>query len=656
MTALSNVVVPMDASPSPQQDLSAAVKERYNRRRPEREKRLNKVQEEGPLRAAGIESAIRRVTHLTVTEGRSLEAMIGGDDLTEVSFLDKGTRAARAVCRLSEEGRPMGTGFLVAPGILMTNHHVIDSTEAARAFAAEFDYQFDADDQPLRTVRFALAPEQLFVTSPADQFDFTLVAVQETSDAGTPVSSYGWLPLDPRTDKILEGEPIVIIQHPDGRTKQLCLFHSELVDRVDSYLHFTTDTAPGASGSPCFNRQWQIVALHHASVDTGEGTPGRPKLINEGVRISHILESLKDGRGVQGHRSQALKALTDPSVLRNGRPAPGNVAPGTVAVAPGTVAATPPVLARTLEKTSIRQRDASHYDGRKGYDEAFLGEDEALRVKLPQPSRALTRDLTRVQGGNDYVLRYCHFSLAVSKSRRLPIFTAVNIDGAASRNLLRTDRDPDHPQASRASYEAADTWYYDPRIAREAQLGPEIYDQTGFDYGHMVRREDPVWGDDAKTLRIANDDTFHMTNCATQHHNMNTKTWQTLENAILAAARKNKKRITVLTGPVLSVRDPEVMGIQVPTAFWKIAAWTDNGELHARGYMQWQTELVDEMRAGLESMGELEKAAEYQVPIAEIARLTSLDFGNLLDADELADGGRRQITQGSLRSLTSFWK
>src|SRR5437867_668667 len=81
---------------------------------------------------------------------------------------------------------------------------------AARDAIAEFDYQLDADEKPLAVKRFALDPGRIFVTSPVDRCDFTLAAVRPGSN-GLSITSFGWLPVDDRTDKALEGEPIVII-------------------------------------------------------------------------------------------------------------------------------------------------------------------------------------------------------------------------------------------------------------------------------------------------------------------------------------------------------------------------------------------------------------------------------------------------------------
>src|SRR5262249_54334511 len=58
-------------------------------------------------------------------------------------------------------------------------------------------------------------------------------------------------------------------------------------------------TEPGSSGSPVFNNQWKLVALHHASVSTdspqGRSTPEDPsgKYLNEGIRLSAIATWLE---------------------------------------------------------------------------------------------------------------------------------------------------------------------------------------------------------------------------------------------------------------------------------------------------------------------------------------------------------------------------
>lgn len=645
--------------------LAKAVASRYAERAKPRKEKWASIEKEGVFAAAGMAAAVRRTAHMSLAEGRAmvvagpmpaavpgrdrvLEAIVGPDDSDHVNFLPRGSMAARAVCRLVVEGQPVGTGFLVAPGVVLTNNHVIKSAEDAREFVAEFDYEFDCDGQLRQPIaRFNLEPGRMFVTSDSDAgFDFTFVGVSAKSvDRRASIESFGWLPLDSRRDKILEGEPAVIIQHPRGEVKRLCLFASELVDRLESYIHYTTDTDPGSSGSPVLNRSWQVIGLHHASTTTGDRRRGAPVVVNEGVRASTIIAALgAGGTKATGHTAEVLAALTAPEVLADGRPQGPRLWPAMSAgVAPGRGRRPGEELSdggggngigRRLEATAIRAHDAAHFAGRpsasQGYKPNFLGTGR-LSVALPRLPEALADDEAALTDGGTE-LKYTHFSVVCSASRRLPIVTAVNIDGAKSKSLAREDRE----------FEAADVWFYDLRIPKAQQLPPQVYDRTAFDFGHQVRREDPVWGD-MNTCRMANDDTFHMTNCAPQHHNLNTKTWLKLENAVLKAAKENRIKVSVFTGPVLSPRDPAVLDVPIPTAFWKIIAYADGTKLRAHGFIQDQTHLVEDVRSSLEALPQLQPASEYQVAIADIARVTSLDFGPLVDADELA-GGLESLT------------
>lgn len=615
------------------QQLGDAVLRRWNQYESDRRRVRKRVQELGIIEAAGARSAARRMSHTTVAEGRSFEALVGGDDTDHVNFLLRGWSAARSVCRLVQGRTAIGTGFLVAPGLLLTNAHVLPSMRDAEAFVAEFDYERDLSDKPRDPRRFALDPQRLFVSSGEELLDFALVAVHPRSERGEDLAVQGWLPLDERKDKILEGEPVVVIQHPLGREKRICLFNSELALRLPgNFLHYTTDTEPGSSGSPAFNRHWQVIALHHASTHTGETHQAKPVVVNEGVRVSAIIAALRSGDGAgqpleegsAGDREEALALVTDPQVIGDGRP-----------MAPvDSVVATGPAVVAKLEArgTVIRRRRPADFDGRGGYDPGFLG----IEVPLPVVPAFLDADMARLLGSDETELRYTHYSAVMSRSRRLAIFTAVNVNGPLIAELDRKDRDPD--RAGVAPEAAADVWYFDPRIDEACQIPAEIYDRTRFDFGHLTRRLDPVWGD-ARTTRIANDDTFFLTNCTPQHESLNRKTWLRLEDAVLNFARSGRQ-VSVLTGPVLDPRDPEILGVQVPTAYWKIAVWTENGSLMAMGFVQDQGDLVDAEARRFEAVPTLRNVQLWRTPIREIGRLTGLDFGPLPAADRPMPRGR----------------
>lgn len=586
--------------------VTSGAADRYALRAEARAAKARQVQERGILEAAGLPAAVRRAVHMTRTEGRTLEGILGSNETDHINFLERGLRAARSVCRLLLGRMPVGTGFLVAPGLLLTNNHVIPDAEAAADFIAEFDYELDSDDRPRAPQRFRLDPVQAFRTS--TDLDYTLVAIQPSNA----LTSFGWLPLDPRTDKILEGEPVVVVQHPQGREKQLCLFHSELVDRDGPYIYYTTDTEIGSSGSPAFNRNWQVFGLHHALAATERTAKGAVHA-NEGIRVSAMVADL------QAQAPELAERVLAQVVQATGRP-----------TAP--LVSVPAVSSEgELERrgTVLRSHPIAHYAGRTGYDPAFLGAGK-LAVPLPVLADTLADDVTRMADG-EFVLPYMHFSAVMSQSRRLAVFTACNIEGATHRSLGRGDRNPLKPGVELEA--SADKWLLDPRIPRDAQLGPELYDATKFDFGHVTRRQDPIWGSPADA-RIANDDTFHMTNCAPQHSDLNQKTWLTLENAVLdSAITEPKRRVTVITGPVLDPRDPEVLGVQVPTAFWKVVAWTEGGQLRARAFLQWQTRLIKQVQRELEGTASLDAAERWHVPLRDVVRLTGLDFGPLLAAD-----------------------
>ena len=94
-----------------------------------------------------------------------------------------------------------------------------------------------------------------------------MVAIAPTSETQTTaLSDYGCLPLLDFVGKAAAGEWLTIIQHPDGERKQLCVRENQLFKRGNDVLWYSTDTKPGSSGSPVFNNDWYVVALHHKGV------------------------------------------------------------------------------------------------------------------------------------------------------------------------------------------------------------------------------------------------------------------------------------------------------------------------------------------------------------------------------------------------------
>lgn len=248
------------------------------------------------------------------TSRRVYERIIHGNELQDVNYLSRGMRAARAVGRIAVRSpsgllHAWGTGFLIAPNVVLTNHHVLPDRQAALRSEAHFGYELDADGGALGPEVFRLDCGSLFFADEA--LDFAVCAVSARSEnADVELAAFGHLSLVGTLGKVTEGEWLTIVQHPRGERKQLCIRENQLIRRDADVLWYSTDTLGGASGSPVFNNDWYVVALHHCGIpDESDGRmrtvdgqiydPRRHKeedirwIANEGIRVSRIVDTLR---------------------------------------------------------------------------------------------------------------------------------------------------------------------------------------------------------------------------------------------------------------------------------------------------------------------------------------------------------------------------
>jgi endonuclease G len=183
-----------------------------------------------------------------------------------------------------------GSGFLVGPRLLLTNNHVLPDRETAHRAEALFDYEEGEDFRLTAPARFRFTGE-IFRTSPRTALDYTLVSLTAESAAGEPLAAFGHLALVEASGKAVKGEAVSIVQHPRGGPKAIALRDSTILGVSGDFVYYTTDTAPGSSGSPVLNDQWLPVALHHRAVPHPR-LPGA-WIANRGVRISRILADLR---------------------------------------------------------------------------------------------------------------------------------------------------------------------------------------------------------------------------------------------------------------------------------------------------------------------------------------------------------------------------
>ncbi len=278
-----------------------------------------------------------------------------------------------------------------------------------------------------------------------------------------------------------------------------------------------------------------------------------------------------------------------------------------------------------VESPADGRHPAEFFAGRSGFATKFL---HGGKVATPWPKLGITTGLAEPSDHppEAHELRYTNFGVKYSTAEKLPLMTAVNIDGAHTVRIKR----------------ANDKWFIDGRIDPATQLGSKNYVDAEMDRGHMVRREDPNWGPHAE---VANFDTFHYVNAAPQHSKLNQgkQLWQGLENYILDNARTAGFQACVFTGPVLGDDDPMIDDARVPMEYWKLVATldADGSKLRATAYLLSQGQLIRDLlekRAKTEAMEGvvLGEYRTFQISVADLALATGHDFSAYLAADPLA--------------------
>ena len=242
---------------------------------------------------------------------------------------------------------PVGTGFLVSQDHILTNYHILASDldskqtnqeDIEELYCVEFLYERDYSNQSSKPVKYEVET----VLHKNMELDYALIKLKEldtnllrSSDSTYQLTyphagdNFGWLPmlddedviaptviapqpnekssdadtvydlLDKNLKQVFErttelSDPVFIIQHPMGQPKQIVLFNNQVDKIYKNHLKYSADADFGSSGSPVFNNQWQLIALHQgAFVKTNNGDVVLPPVGHLGVRICSIVQDLK---------------------------------------------------------------------------------------------------------------------------------------------------------------------------------------------------------------------------------------------------------------------------------------------------------------------------------------------------------------------------
>jgi hypothetical protein len=198
-----------------------------------------------------------------------------------IRFLQLGLERARAVVKIIGPSGDLGTGFLMEPGWLVTNHHVWPDEATVRGSTLLFGYEEDLSGAIQPGERVPVPATGELRMSPMTADDLTVLRVSPG------LLRRGALPPPTPIDAPV-GATVPIIQHPLGTPKKIVLTEATLTSVLPGQrLRYTSDTDRGSSGSPVFDLAWNLVGVHHASLPAPEEA-GRP-MRNEGIHVGRLL-------------------------------------------------------------------------------------------------------------------------------------------------------------------------------------------------------------------------------------------------------------------------------------------------------------------------------------------------------------------------------
>lgn len=665
-----------------------------------------KIAAERPSSLDGVEHAERRKRMIEAVSVEDIsdafERYVGDNELLPINYLLGGYLQSRSVGLIRYYDRREGkgavaTGFLVSENVVMTNHHVfpVDSVQEFEAFATnptiEFNFAYDIDGNRPEPIVFALDPARLLHTS--KPLDMALISVHSTDKSGAhSLKDQGYLVLNPTLGKAGVGDFATIIQHPEGREKQIAIRKNEIVniDQPDAIL-YVSDTARGSSGAPVFNDQWQVIALHSAGVAkrnaAGQyldkdneiivpvnGFIDEDRLVwesNRGIRVSTMMGYLAGAHAVAAHPliqpmfapaytdSRPYGVLSRPSAGRLATVAAPSaervIAPPPIAVPPVNISinilpngsGVPTVSVGSLMTGAAvpelhfekKYEDELDFSDCAGFDADFMG----VYLPMPVPSDALRRKLAFLSDSpSAYTLKYHHYSTIHHAVRRVPIVSGINVH--AKYRYAELD-----VEGSRV-----DKWFRDNRIDYDVQLDDNFYKKSGFDRGHLARREDAEWGTSVSKAKRAADVTCSYANAVPQVPALNRAKygskglWGQLEQTLLEEGIENESgkaaRICVFNGPMFDADDPIFKGVPVALSFYKIVVWYDgSGTLRTTCFQLSQAKLVGEIEFEVLRFDEIFKT--NQVPIGKIERVTGLKFHRTVVDSDTSDGTERPIEE-----------
>ncbi|MBE7170337.1 MAG: trypsin-like peptidase domain-containing protein [Williamsia sp.] len=234
----------------------------------------------------------------------ALEKVFGAESFETYSWYLQGADRCLSVARIGrDKTKGLGTGFLMrgaalhpslaADILLLTNAHVLSDDPTINALRKEEAcVVMEALD---KEESFALA--EIIFSSPPSQLDITVARFKPADAVRLQLLTRSLQPYPVATvlPFVSDTQRIYIIGHPSGGTLSMSLQDNLLLDHQAPLIHYRTPTVGGSSGSPVFNRQWELIGVHHKGSSTMPRLHGQQGVYeaNEGISIATIIAELE---------------------------------------------------------------------------------------------------------------------------------------------------------------------------------------------------------------------------------------------------------------------------------------------------------------------------------------------------------------------------
>jgi hypothetical protein len=266
----------------------------------------------------GLTVAGPRVNNST---GVPFEALV----MANAKFINPATLRERLaeleaqVCWIDIPGGNGGTGFLVSPTLVLTNHHVIipikQNAVSRQDVKCRFDYREPIDGSTLtmkKTTEVKLDPVNWLLddrppsdfdwdptlgeAAPADA-DYALIRLAEPI-GDLPVGGpnldpkaqqpRSWIDTTGEPPALAAGNQVFVIQHPLGEPQQMTVGTVKQFNNAGTRVRYDANSKKGSSGAPCLDADMRLVALHHAH------DPAVPPAWNQAIPLATLQKVWKD--------------------------------------------------------------------------------------------------------------------------------------------------------------------------------------------------------------------------------------------------------------------------------------------------------------------------------------------------------------------------